>query len=160
MVLCVKKKSINFAAPFRRVGRVVECGGLENRFPVTTGTRVRIPYSPPVPAEAEHWAVSKCSEGGLFFLNEPPSFLNISDFARSGGQGQNNLLFFSPGEKIKKIWCYQPTCLPTPDLISLTLRRSSQIFGPPHFKNAPHFSVTVTLFPGFVDDASMLTGAS
>ena len=25
---------------------MVECGGLENRFPVLTGTRVRIPYSP------------------------------------------------------------------------------------------------------------------
>ena len=33
---------------FWRGGRVVECGGLESRFPATAGTGVQIPPSPPL----------------------------------------------------------------------------------------------------------------
>ena len=32
----------------RRNGRVVECGGLENRCPAIAGPGVRIPLSPPI----------------------------------------------------------------------------------------------------------------
>ncbi|MBN1187558.1 MAG: hypothetical protein JXB49_35110, partial [Bacteroidales bacterium] len=32
-------------------GRVVECGGLENRCPATVGPGVRIPPSPPKPSD-------------------------------------------------------------------------------------------------------------
>jgi hypothetical protein len=39
-----------------RGGRAVECGGLENRYPVKAGSWVRIPPSPPYFAKASYFA--------------------------------------------------------------------------------------------------------
>jgi hypothetical protein len=55
----VKKAS----ADERRNGRVVECGGLENRCPATAGPGVRIPLSPP---KASDQSRSSCC--GIFVL--------------------------------------------------------------------------------------------
>ena len=47
-----------------RDGRVVECGGLENRYPASAGSGVRIPLSP------QHF--NKPRERGVIYLTETP----------------------------------------------------------------------------------------
>jgi hypothetical protein len=54
----------------RRNGRVVECGGLENRCPENSGPGVRIPLSPP---KASDQSRSFCC--GIFVFEKPESGL-------------------------------------------------------------------------------------
>ncbi len=52
------------SATKRRNGRVVECDGLENRFPPSGGTGVRIPLSP------HRQIIPSASAGGFVFPDD------------------------------------------------------------------------------------------
>ncbi len=54
----------------RRNGRVVECGGLENRCSVSTEPGVRIPLSPP--NSSDHLPSASWLMGFLFYENTEP----------------------------------------------------------------------------------------
>ncbi|GEM_PF-2234024 len=58
-----------FCSRFWRGGRVVDCGGLENRCPPSGGPGVRIPPSPPIKTSRD---------SGIFYLEEYSNlFANI-----------------------------------------------------------------------------------